>query len=303
MNKILVTGGSGLVGSCFSGNQFEKISTKHGDLRNRSFISRLMGLNKYEGVIHCAGKVGGLLNNSTYPADFYHDNIMINTNIIDEALKNGVKKLVYFSSTCVFPDKVEYPLSPDKIHLGPPHASNYAYAYAKRMGQVQIQAYRQQHGVEYFTVIPCNIYGPNDFYNLHGGHVIPSLIHKMYIAHQNNTDFEVWGSGNPLREFIFSEDVADITMKLYNDYKGEDPVIISTSEEISIKDIVHTMAKIFGFKGRIIFNSSKPDGQLRKPSDNSVFKSMYPDYKFTPFEEGLEKSIDWFIKNYPKVRI
>jgi len=303
MSKILVTGGSGLVGSQFRDSQFERISSKHGDLRDRKFVSRLIQSSDYEGVIHCAGKVGGVLSNSQKPAEFYHDNIMINTNVIDESMKKGIKKLVFFSSTCVFPDKVEYPLRPDKIHLGPPHPTNYAYAYAKRMGQVQIQAYKQQYGLDYFTVIPCNIYGPGDFYNLNDGHVIPSLIHKMYLAHQNNSDFEVWGSGNPLREFIFSEDVANITMKLYEDYKGEDPVIISTSTEISIKDIVYTMAKIFGFKGKIVFDPSKPDGQLRKPSDNSVLKSMYPDYKFTPFEDGLEKSIDWFIKNYPKVRM
>lgn len=302
MGKILVTGGSGLVGSQFIGDRFERISGKHGDLRDRSYVSRLIQNSNYDGVIHCAGKVGGVLSNSQKPAEFYHDNIMINTNVIDESMKKGIKKLVFFSSTCVFPDKVEYPLSPDKVHLGPPHFTNYAYAYAKRMGQVQIQSYRQQYGVDYFTVIPCNIYGPGDFYNLNDGHVIPSLIHKMYIAHQNNSDFEVWGSGTPLREFIFSGDVADITMKLYEDYKGEDPVIISTSTEVSIKDIVYTMAKIFGFKGKIVFDSSKPDGQLRKPSDNSVLKSMYPDYKFTPFEEGLEKSIDWFIKNYPNIR-
>jgi len=303
MGKILVTGGSGLVGSQFRGGQFERISSKHGDLRDRKFVSNLIQSSNYEGVIHCAGKVGGVLSNSQKPAEFYYDNITINTNIIDESMKKGIKKLVFFSSTCVFPDKVEYPLSPDKIHLGPPHFTNYAYAYAKRMGQVQIQAYKQQYGVDYFTVIPCNIYGPGDFYNLNDGHVIPSLIHKMYLAYQNNTDFEVWGTGSPLREFIFSEDIADITMKLYNDYKGDDPVIISTSSEVSIKDIVYTMGKIFGFKGKIVFDSSKPDGQLRKPSDNSVLKSMYPDYKFTPFEEGLEKSIDWFIKNYPKVRM
>lgn len=302
MNKILITGGSGLVGSQFIGDRFERISGKHGDLRDRSYVSRLIQNSNYDGVIHCAGKVGGVLSNSQKPAEFYHDNIMINTNVIDESMKKGIKKLVFFSSTCVFPDKVEYPLSPDKVHLGPPHFTNYAYAYAKRMGQVQIQSYRQQYGVDYFTVIPCNIYGPGDLYNLNDGHVIPSLIHKMYIAHQNNSDFEVWGSGTPLREFIFSGDVADITMKLYEDYKGEDPVIISTSTEVSIRDIVYTMAKIFGFKGRIVFDSSKPDGQLRKPSDNSVLKSMYPDYKFTPFEEGLEKSIDWFIKNYPNIR-
>ena len=302
MSKILVTGGSGLVGRCFTGDEFVGLSSKDGDLRNRQHVSLLLNKESYDGVIHCAAKVGGVLGNTKSPADYFYDNISINTNVIDEARLSGVKKLVFFSSTCVFPDKVEYPLTPDKIHLGPPHNSNYAYAYAKRMGQVQIQAYRKQYGVNYFSVIPCNIYGPGDFYNLEEGHVIPSLIHKMFLAHRNNEDFVVWGSGAPLREFIFSEDVAKITMELYRKYNGEDPVILSTSEEISIKDVVHTIAKIFGFKGNIKFDTTKPEGQFRKPSDNSILKSILPDFQFTPFEKGLEKSVNWFIENYPKIR-
>ena len=302
MDRILVTGGNGLVGRSFNGSEFIKISTKEGDLKDRGFTNEIIEKHKPDGIIHCAAKVGGIMGNTNYPGDFYHDNIVMNTNVIEEARKNGIKKLIFFSSTCVFPDKVEYPLSPEKIHLGPPHSSNYAYAYAKRMGQVQIQAYREQYGVNYFTVIPCNIYGPGDNYNLDNGHVIPSLIHKMYLAKQNNTDFVVWGSGSPLREFIFSEDVAELTMMLYEKYDGVDPVILSTSEEISIKDVVLMIAEIFEFKGNVIFDSSKPDGQLRKPSDNSVIKSMFPDYKFTPIETGLRKSITWFIENYENIR-
>jgi GDP-L-fucose synthase len=302
MNRILVTGGNGLVGRSFNGSEFIKISTKEGDLKDRDIAKEIIEKHKPDGIIHCAAKVGGIMGNTNYPGDFYHDNIMMNTNVIEEARKNGIKKLIFFSSTCVFPDKVEYPLSPEKIHLGPPHSSNYAYAYAKRMGQVQIQSYREQYGVNYFTVIPCNIYGPGDNYNLDNGHVIPSLIHKMYLAKQNNTDFVVWGSGSPLREFIFSEDVAELTMMLYEKYDGVDPVILSTSEEISIKNVVLMIAEIFEFKGKVIFDSDKPDGQLRKPSDNSVIKSMFPDYKFTPIETGLRKSITWFIENYENIR-
>lgn len=302
MNKILITGGNGLVGRSFNGSDFIKISTKDGDLKDRNIAKEIIQKHNPTGIIHCAAKVGGIMGNTNYPGDFYHDNIMMNTNVIEEARKNGVKKLIFFSSTCVFPDKVEYPLSPEKIHLGPPHNSNYAYAYAKRMGQVQIQAYREQYGVNYFTVIPCNIYGPGDNYDLENGHVIPSLIHKMYLAKQNNTDFVVWGSGSPLREFIFSEDVAELTMMLYEKYNGVDPVILSTSEEVSIKDVVLMIAEIFEFKGDVIFDSTKPDGQLRKPSDNSVIKEMFPDYKFTPMETGLRKSITWFIENYENVR-
>jgi GDP-L-fucose synthase len=302
MDKILITGGNGLVGRSFNGSDFIKISTKDGDLKDRNIAKEIIQKHNPTGIIHCAAKVGGIMGNTNYPGDFYHDNIMMNTNVIEEARKNGIKKLIFFSSTCVFPDKVEYPLSPEKIHLGPPHNSNYAYAYAKRMGQVQIQSYREQYGVNYFTVIPCNIYGPGDNYDLENGHVIPSLIHKMYLAKQNNTDFVVWGSGSPLREFIFSEDVAELTMMLYEKYNGVDPVILSTSEEISIKDVVLMIAEIFEFKGDVIFDSTKPDGQLRKPSDNSVIKEMFPDYKFTPMETGLRKSIEWFIENYENVR-
>jgi len=302
MNKILVTGSSGLVGRCFNGEDFHGITSRDGDLRNPSVISNALSEKKYEGLIHCAGRVGGVLSNSTRYAEFFYDNITINTNVIHSAYEHGIEKLVYFSSTCVFPDKIDYPLSPDKIHLGPPHDSNFAYAYAKRMGQVQIEAYRRQYGVNYFTVIPCNIYGPGDYYNITDGHVIPSLIHKMYLAMKNNQDFYVWGTGKPLREFIYSEDVAKLTMNLYNDYHGSEPVILSTSQEISIIDIVHLIAKIFAFKGKIVTDPSKPDGQLRKPSDNSVIREMYPDFKFTNFEDGLEKSISWFIGNYDKIR-
>ena len=302
MEEILITGGSGLVGSSFKGDKFLHLSSKDGDLRNRESVRSIIQKTNPEGIIHCAAKVGGVLGNTKYPGDFYHDNIMMNTNVIEEAKNNGIKKLVFFSSTCVFPDKVEYPLSPEKIHLGPPHQSNYAYAYAKRMGQVQIQAYKDQHDLNYFTVIPTNIYGPNDYYNLENGHVLPSLIHKMYLAKENGDDFIVWGSGNPLREFIFSEDVAKLTMNLYNDYTGNSPVILSTSNEMSIRDVVHMVAEIFDFKGNIKFDLNKPEGQYRKPSDNSVISQMYPDFKFTPMREGLEKSINWFIENYNNAR-
>ena len=302
MKKILITGGSGLVGSSFIGEEFIHLSSKDGDLRNRESIKSLIEKTNPEGIIHCAAKVGGVLGNTKYPGDFYHENIMMNTNVIEEAKNKGIKKLVFFSSTCVFPDEVEYPLSPEKIHLGPPHQSNYAYAYAKRMGQVQIQAYKDQHDLNYFTVIPTNIYGPNDSYDMENGHVLPSLIHKMYLARESGEDFVVWGSGNPLREFIFSEDVAKLTMNLYRDYNGNAPVILSTSNEMSIKNVVLMIADIFDFKGNIKFDTSKPEGQYRKPSDNSVIRQMYPDFKFTQMREGLEKSINWFIENYKIAR-
>jgi GDP-L-fucose synthase len=303
MNKILVTGGSGLVGRCFNEDRFIKTSSRESlDLLDKNQISKFLNELSPEGLIHCAAKVGGVKGNMDYPAEFTYQNLMMNTNIIEEARLAGVKKLISFASTCVFPDAVEYPLSPDKIHLGPPHSSNYGYAYAKRMADIQIQSYRQQYGLNYFSVIPCNIYGPGDNYDVINGHVIPSLIHKFYMAKERGEDVTIWGSGNPLREFIFSEDVAKLTELLYDNYTEGVPVILSTGEEISIKDVVLLIAKIFEFKGNIHFDTTKPEGQFRKPSDNSVIRNMFPDFKFTPIEDGLRKSINWFIDNYPNLR-
>lgn len=302
MNQILVTGGNGLVGSCFDEKKFDRITSKHGDLRDPEFISRLINNSSYDGIIHCAATVGGIGGNMKNQGKYFYDNIMMNTLLIEEARKRGIQKLILFSSTCVFPDRTDYPLTPEKIHLGPPHDSNYGYAYAKRMSIVQTRAYNEQYGLKYFCVIPCNIYGPGDNFNLDDGHVIPSLIHRMYLAQIHGHDFVVWGSGNPLREFIFSRDVAALTKKLYDSYTGSDPVILSSSVEISIREVVFIIAEIFGYKGKITFDFEKPDGQLRKPSDNSVIKRMFPDFKFTPIIEGLSETISWFIKNYPNIR-
>lgn len=303
MSKVLVTGGSGLVGRCFEADRFIKTQSRENlNLLDRDKISNVLLILKPEGIIHCAAKVGGVKGNMEYPADFTYQNLMMNTSLIEEARIAGVKKLISFASTCVFPDKVEYPLTPDKIHLGPPHSSNYGYAYAKRMAEIQIQSYRQQYGLNYFSVIPCNIYGPGDNYSLENGHVIPSLIHKFYIAQESGEDVTIWGSGSPLREFIFSKDVAKLTELLYDNYTEGEPVILSSSTEISIRDLVHLIAEIFDFKRNIKFDTSKPEGQFRKPSDNSVIKNMFPDFSFTPIEEGLKESINWFKENYPNIR-
>jgi GDP-L-fucose synthase len=233
---------------------------------------------------------------------FFYDNIMINTNVIESARVNGIKNLVSFLSTCIFPDNVEYPLTESKIHLGPPHFSNDAYAYAKRMVDIQIRAYREQYGLNYKSVIPTNIYGFNDNYNIENGHVIPSLIHKCYLARENKTDFEIWGTGKPLREFIFSKDVAKLTEWVLENYNESEPIILSTSEEISIKNVVDIIVELMNFKGNVKWNTDKPDGQFRKPSDNSKIKSYLPDFKFTPLYEGLKYTIDYFEKNYNIVR-
>ena len=300
-NKILITGGNGLVGSEFKGDQYFKPSSKEYDLTDRDQTYRLM-LKEFDGIIHCAAKVGGLGSNMNYKGEFFYNNIMMNTNVIEGARLSKVKNLVAFLSTCVFPDNVDYPLTEKKIHLGPPHFSNDAYAYAKRMADVQIRAYKEQYGLNYKTVIPSNIYGPNDNYDLVNGHVLPSLIHKCYLARENKTPLTIWGSGKPLREFIFSQDVAKLTEWVLYNYNENEPIILSTSEEVSINDVVGIIVELMNFKGDVIFDSSKPDGQFRKPSDNSKIKNYLPEFEFTPLYDGLKETIEYFEKNYNLVR-
>lgn len=300
-NKILVTGGNGLVGSEFVGNQYFKPSSKDYNLTDREQTYRLM-IKGFDSVIHCAAKVGGLGSNMKYKGDFFYQNVMMNTNIIEGARLSKVKNLVAFLSTCVFPDNVEYPLTEKKIHMGPPHFSNDAYAHAKRMVDVQIKAYREQYGLNYKSVIPSNIYGPNDNYDLINGHVVPSLIHKCYLARENKTDLMIWGTGQPLREFIYSKDVAKLTEWVLNHYNEDEPIILSTSDEISIKDVVGIIVELMNYKGNVVFDSTKPDGQFRKPSDNSKIKEYLPNFQFTPIYKGLKETIEYFEKNYNVVR-
>lgn len=298
--KKLITGGSGLVGSSFKDGI--KVDSSMVDLRNYDDTYSLLKQHNPDVVIHTAAKVGGIGANIRQPADFFSDNIRMNMNVIDACYKLGIKKLVCFLSTCVFPDNVEFPLQENKVHLGPPHDSNSAYAYAKRMAEVQVNAYNKQFGTNYFCVIPSNIYGPNDNFSLEDGHVIPMLIHKCYLAKKNNTCFDVWGTGEPLREFIYSFDVANIIDLLIEKHKTGESVIITNSEEHTIGQTASLIARLMEYGGPVMWLTDKPNGQHRKPSDNSKLLSIIGNYDFTPFNIGLKRTIDWFIDKYPNLR-
>ena len=298
--KTVITGGYGMVGSAMESQI--KLSRDICDLTNTKQTEALFKTIKPEGVIHCAGKVGGIGGNSNFKGEYFYDNLMINTNVIEASRKAGVKRLVAFLSTCVFPDNVSYPLTVDQVHQGEPHSSNYPYAYAKRMADVQIRAYREQYGLNYTSIIPSNIYGPNDNFNLDHGHVMPMLIHKLYLAKKNKTDFTVWGSGKPLREFVYSKDIAKISEWALQNYEGTDPLIISGDEEVSIKDLVELLVDEFKFKGKVVFDETKPDGQFRKPSDNTTIKELLPDFKYTSFEDGIKETVNWFKENLENAR-
>jgi len=259
-------------------------------------------------VLHLAATVGGLFKNMKMPVEFWHDNVSMDDNIMKMAHKYKVQKMVSCLSTCVFPDKTEYPITEKMIHDGPPHCSNEAYAYAKRMIDVMNRAYNKEYSCNFTSVIPTNIYGAFDNYNLEDAHVIPGLIHKCYIAKQNKKPFVPFGSGKPLRQFIYSLDLARLMVWVLREYHDVDPLILSVPAEmeVSIADVVKYIVEAMEFTGPVEWDTSKSDGQFKKTASNDKLKALvaksYSDFKFTPIEDGIRASVKWFVDNYDKAR-
>ena len=257
-------------------------------------------------IIHLAAKVGGVKANANELADFYMENSALNEKILFAAHSGGAKKVISLLSTCVYPDEpyVTYPLTEDQLHLGPPHHSNFGYAYSKRMVDVMSRAYRQQYGCNFITAIPNNLYGENDNFDLENGHVIPALIRKIWEAKINEqSSVECWGDGTPLREFTYSEDIAHILLFLMEHYDGEHPVNIGNTGEHSIKEVVDLLCEYLEYDGKIVWNTEMPSGQHRKPSSNAKLIDLgWKKENYTPLKKGLKKTCEWFIMNYPNVR-
>jgi GDP-L-fucose synthase len=300
---VMVTGGTGLVGSAirsvveknpqlYSSRKFVFLSSKEADLCDFESTRKVFEKYRPTQVIHLAAMVGGLFRNMKYKVEFFEKNVHINENVIKCSHLYQVKKVVSCLSTCIFPDKTTYPINETMLHNGPPHESNFGYAYAKRMVDVLNHLYHEQHGCHFTSVIPTNIFGPHDNYNLEESHVIPGLIHKLYLAKENKSDFVIWGTGAPLRQFIYSEDLAALMMWTLDHYDEIDPIILSVGEEdeVSIKDVATMVAKAMDFQGNLIFDSTKADGQFKKTADNSKLKKMYPGFQFTPMEEAIKLS-------------
>ncbi|TCD67372.1 GDP-L-fucose synthase [Steccherinum ochraceum] len=320
MSVILVTGGTGLVGKAIQhvieteleGSRFGKkpgetwvfASSKEGDLRDAEQARKLFEKYKPTHVIHLAALVGGLFANMKYKLTFYRDNTLINDNVLYTSHITGVKKLISCLSTCVYPDKVEYPLDETKIHLGLPHESNFGYAHAKRMVDVANHAYKDQFGSNFTSAIPTNIFGPHDNYDLESAHVIPALVHKCYLAKKNGTPFIIGGTGKPLRQFIYSRDLAKLFIWQLREYDDVEPLILSVGEdeEVSIKQVADAIVKALDFKGEYAFDPSRADGQFRKPASNKKLLSLIGDFEFTPFEQALDESVKWFLENYDAAR-
>jgi len=312
---VLVTGGTGLVGKGIQAHLTEHpttdkwifLSAKDGDLRKLEDTVQIFQKYKPTHVIHLAAMVGGLFRNMKYKLQFFRENMAMNDNILQCANDFGVKKCVSCLSTCIFPDKTTYPIDETMIHDGPPHFSNEGYAYAKRMLDVLNRCWNEQvgsAGCKFQSVIPTNIYGPHDNYHLEDSHVIPGLIHKCYLAKQKGEPFVVWGSGKPLRQFIYSQDLGSLLVWTLEHYEETSPLILSVGEEdeVTIGQVAEGIAEIMGYTSGLKFDTTKADGQFKKTASNKKLRGLNPEFKFTPIKEGLKKSVDWFVQNYDVAR-
>jgi len=307
---MIITGTTGLLGSelaqlsinfkCLSSAEVDLVKPDAAEI----LTSQLKSSDYLPVLIHCAARVGGVKANMDRVAEFYEDNIRMNLAVM-KACRNTNCKLISVMSTCIYPDApyVTYPITEDQLHLGPPHSSNFGYAYAKRMLDVQARAYRRQWGCNFVNVIPNNLYGLNDNYGLESGHVIPSLIRKFYEAKlEKKPSVILWGTGNPLREFTFARDAAKIIHWITKNYDGEDPVNIGCTKEISIKNLSSIIGELVGFDGEIIWDTSKPDGQFRKSTSNRKLRELGWKEEYTSLENGLRETIQYFKDNYPNLR-
>jgi len=313
----MVTGGSGLVGQGIkdfvtennNANQKEGeawifLSSKDGDLTDRKATEAVFEKYKPTHVIHLAAKVGGLFANMSQKVEFYRENIIMNDNVMECCRIYKVEKLVGMLSTCIFPEKTIYPTDETMIHNGPPHRSNEGYAFAKRMIDTMNRAYREEYGCNFTSIVPTNIYGKHDNFSIEKGHVIPGLIHKCYKAKKDNTPFCIWGTGSPLRQFLYNRDLAELTVWVTREYNESDPIILGVDEEdeVTIKDVALAVAKAMKFEGKVDFDTSKADGQHKRTACNKKFRKYRPDYNFTSMPDGIQQSVDWFVENYETAR-
>ncbi|XP_046439319.1 GDP-L-fucose synthase-like [Daphnia pulex] len=310
---ILVTGGSGLVGQAIKqakqqdpreNETFIFLTSKDGDLKDPAATQRIFERYKPTHVIHLAAMVGGLFNNMQHNLDFLRNNILINDNVLHNSHKLGVKKVVSCLSTCIFPDKTSYPIDETMIHNGPPHPSNFGYSYAKRLIDVQNHAYNQQHGCHFTSVIPTNVFGAYDNFNLEDGHVIPGLIHKAYIAKKEGKPLVVAGSGKPLRQFIYSIDLAKLFLFVLREYEEIEPIILSVDEssEVSIGEVAKMIADAFQLEHGIVLDETKSDGQFKKTASNKKLRGYLPDFQFMPLKDAIDRTVQWFNLNYNTAR-
>ncbi|MGH0940165.1 GDP-L-fucose synthase [Bacillus mycoides] len=302
-SKIYVAGHRGLVGSAILRKLEEQGYTnlvyktsKELDLRDPRQVEEFFQVEKIDYVYLAAAKVGGIVANNQYPADFIRDNLMIQTNVIDSAYRSGVEKLLFLGSTCIYPKLAPQPLKEEYLLTGELEPTNEPYALAKIAGIKMCESYNRQYGTKYISAMPTNLYGQNDNFDLHTSHVLPALIRKFHEAKENNAEFvEIWGTGTPLREFLYSDDLADACVYLMNNYEGNEIVNIGVGEDLSIKELAEKVKATVGFTGELRFDTSKPDGTPRKLVDVTKINAL--GWKATTsLDEGLKKAYDWFLQ-------
>ena len=303
--KIYVAGHRGLVGSAIVRNLEDKgykniiyRTHKELDLTNQEAVRRFFEEEKPEYVFLAAAKVGGIHANNTYPADFIYDNLMIQNNVIKAAHDFEVKKLLFLGSTCIYPKMAPQPIKEEYLLTGSLEETNEAYAVAKIAGLEMCKFFKRQYGDNFISCMPTNLYGPNDNFDLKNSHVLPALIRKFHEAKVNNSEaVEVWGTGTPLREFLYVDDMADACVFLMENYDGEQHVNIGTGEEVSIRELAETVKEVVGFDGELVFNTDMPDGTPRKLTTVDKLHGLGWKHKVS-LNEGIKLAYNWFLENY-----
>lgn len=298
-NKIYVAGHRGMVGSAIvrklQKEGYENLilrSSKELDLRNQHDVEAFFEKERPEYVFLAAAKVGGIHANNTYPADFLYDNLMIQNNVIHNAHRFGVTKLLFLGSSCIYPRMAPQPLKEDYLLTGPLEPTNDAYAIAKIAGIMMCRKYHQQYGSNFISAMPTNLYGPGDNYDLQNSHVLPAMLRKFHEAKVNgDPKVTLWGTGTPLREFLHADDLADALFFLMQHYNDPQFVNVGTGKDISIRDLAHLIQKITGYEGEVVFDTSMPDGTPRKLMDVSRLTALGWQPKIG-FEEGVRRTYE-----------
>ncbi|MGZ7445994.1 GDP-L-fucose synthase [Paenibacillus sp. TH7-28] len=306
-SKIYVAGHRGLVGSAIVRKLQEKgynnilgRTSQELDLRDQASVKQFFEEEQPEHVYLAAAKVGGILANSNYPAQFIYDNLMMQSNIIEAAKNYGVKKLLFLGSTCIYPRLAPQPLKEEYLLTDELEPTNEPYAIAKIAGIKMCNAYNRQYGTNFMSVMPTNLYGPNDNFDLQNSHVLPALMRKIHEAKTNGSEtVTIWGSGTPLREFLHVDDLADACVYLMENHSAEEIdtfVNIGTGKEISIRELAEQLCSIIGFKGRLVYDSTKPDGTPRKITDVTRLEQL--GWRYTiELEEGVRDTYQWYLEH------
>ncbi|CAN7630995.1 GDP-L-fucose synthase [Pararhizobium sp. LjRoot238] len=301
--RIWVAGHRGMVGSAvvhaLASEDCEVLSTdrKTVDLTRQADVEAFLSRERPHAVVMAAAKVGGILANDSFPADFIYQNLIMEANVVEASFHSGVEKLLFLGSSCIYPKNAEQPIDEDALLTGPLEPTNEWYAVAKIAGIKLCQAYRKQHGADFISAMPTNLYGPRDNFDLSSSHVLPALMRKAYEAKvQGRSEIVVWGTGTPRREFLYSEDCADALVFLLKNYSDARHVNVGSGSDVTIAELARLVCDIVGFRGHIVFDETKPDGTPRKLMSDQKLRSMGWSPK-NSLEAGIEKSFRWFIEN------